>query len=86
MSSSDDFAVFRGFEQLNVQVLSFMQNQLTQKEEELATIGTEPWSAHRKTHGLDQIGLAEETREMREKLLNEIATLLHQYSETENAH
>lgn len=79
MASSDDFLVLRRFGQLNVRVLLLMQDRIVRKEEELANI-----DAHGRLHGddskADSSALRKEPLPEREAILDELKTMLHEYS------
>ena len=72
MASFDDFPVFRGFGKLNVRTLLYMQDRISKKEKELHQLGSE-------------FGMREEVQGAQEKLMDEIASLLQQYSKTMNS-
>lgn len=78
MASSNDFFLVRRFEQLNVRVLLFMQDRISEKEELLLTIDT---CAQQSPDEVGNSGsLRDDPRQDRKDLLLELSHLLREYS------
>jgi hypothetical protein len=78
MASSEDFLIFRRFNDLNVRAMLLMQDRIARKEEELRRIDEDA------RMGPDDLGdsssLRYEPQKDREKILDELIPMLQRYS------
>jgi hypothetical protein len=79
MNSSDDFLVLRRFGQLNIRVLLLLQGRIVRKEDESLQI--DEFGRQSAEEMADCSSLRHEPLPRREQLLDELKSMLKEYSE-----
>ena len=80
MASSDDFLILRRFSQLNVRVLLLMQDRIVRKEEEL--VQKDKDGRQGRDEEADCSSLRYDPLPGREKILDELKSILREYSQS----